>query len=59
MFKHTAGASVDMNPEECWMNCYEMYAAPLILIGLSETKEGKVVCFCSPQPNDFPTNTCS
>ena len=58
MFKHTAGASVDMNPEECWMNCYEMYAAPLILIGLSETKEGKVVCFCSPQPNDFSTNTC-
>ena len=53
MFTHTAGASVDMNPEKCWMGCYEMYARAWILIGLSETREGKVVCFCSPQADDY------
>lgn len=55
MFTHTAGASVDMNPEECWMGCYEMYSRTWILIGLSETKEGKVICFCSPQADNFPS----
>ena len=57
MFTHTAGASVDMNPEKCWMGCYEMYAHKWILIGLSETREGKVVCFCSPQADTYVKGT--
>ena len=35
------------------MGCYEMYSRTWILIGLSETKEGKVICFCSPQADNF------
>ena len=54
MFTHTAGASIEMNPEDCWMGCYQMGARTWILIGLSETKDGKVICYCSPQADNYP-----